>query len=504
MSTTVLVARLALAGMFAVAGAAKLADLAGSRRALREFGVPGALAPAVGVLLPLAELVVAVALVGRASARWGAVAGLMLLFGFVIAIGGALLRGEEPDCHCFGQLRSSPAGWSTLARNLALAALAGLILLDGPGISATGWLAGGGSGEVVAVIGGLLLLGLIAAQASFSYQLLRQNGRLITRVEALEQARGAFNVVAAGLPVGMMAPGFALPGVDSETLSLDSLRARGRAVLLVFSHPGCGPCQELLPRLARWQREHAEQLTIALVSQGDATDHRDPAVQDLLLQADREVADAYHALATPSAQLITAAGTIASPLAQGADEIAALLDRAVARSAPQLRVLHTGGHLSGVARRRVPAPATALGAGVGILATQALTGEASAASGAAALKQILAHAKPALGKDNSRVGAALKQRATHPKQVPTAAVKALQAERALVTSLHGKVAAVHTTHPAKPLTLSALSLSEQTLHELQRTLSSTKRSDIKRHAADTRALSGKARHAILQAEKALG
>lgn len=53
MEATLLGARLVLALVFAVAGAAKLADLAGSRRAIGDFGVPAALAAPLGTLLPL-------------------------------------------------------------------------------------------------------------------------------------------------------------------------------------------------------------------------------------------------------------------------------------------------------------------------------------------------------------------------------------------------------------------------------------------------------------------
>ncbi len=40
MATALLIARVLLAAVFLVAGLAKLADLAGSRQALRDFGVP--------------------------------------------------------------------------------------------------------------------------------------------------------------------------------------------------------------------------------------------------------------------------------------------------------------------------------------------------------------------------------------------------------------------------------------------------------------------------------
>ena len=66
-----LIARLTLAAVFAVAGLAKVADSAGSRKSLTEFGVPKSLAPALAWLLPVMELACAVALV-RSS--WAACA----------------------------------------------------------------------------------------------------------------------------------------------------------------------------------------------------------------------------------------------------------------------------------------------------------------------------------------------------------------------------------------------------------------------------------------------
>ena len=59
----ILAARLLLAGVFLVAGWAKLADAAGTRRSMADFGVPAMLAPAFAVLVPCAELACAAALV---------------------------------------------------------------------------------------------------------------------------------------------------------------------------------------------------------------------------------------------------------------------------------------------------------------------------------------------------------------------------------------------------------------------------------------------------------
>src|SRR5438874_6097778 len=138
MSLLLLFARLLLCAVFLVAGLAKLADLAGSRQAMRDFGVPGKLADVFGVLLPVAELASAVALIIPFTAWWGAVAAMALLLIFVAGIGYNLAHGRTPDCHCFGQLHSAPAGWSTLIRNLVLAGLAGVVVGFGRNASRPG------------------------------------------------------------------------------------------------------------------------------------------------------------------------------------------------------------------------------------------------------------------------------------------------------------------------------------------------------------------------------
>ena len=95
MDIVLLIARLVLAVVFLVAGFGKLADLAGSQQAMRDFGVPAVLAAPFGLLLPLAELVVAVALVPSAWAWWGALGAVVLLLIFVAGIGYNLAVGAR-------------------------------------------------------------------------------------------------------------------------------------------------------------------------------------------------------------------------------------------------------------------------------------------------------------------------------------------------------------------------------------------------------------------------
>jgi peroxiredoxin len=189
---------------------------------------------------------------------------------------------------------------------------------------------------VVALIIGVVLAAVIAIEGWLLLHLLQQNGRFLSRIEQLEEIFGGAELPAApvvGLPVGAPAPSFRLTGLYGETMTLDAFRAAGKPIMLLFSDPSCGPCDDLLPDVARWQREHGATLTIPIVSSGTPDENRPKVSQHglatLLLQEDQEVLDAYQAPGTPSAVLVRADGTIGSPVAVGASAIRALVERAV-------------------------------------------------------------------------------------------------------------------------------------------------------------------------------
>ena len=112
-----LIARLLTAGVFVVSGGAKLADRAGTRRAVTDFGVPPRLVRPVAEGLPWAELGAAALVLIPPTAWWGALASLLLLASFTVAVSVNLGRGRTPECRCFGQLASSTVGPGTLIRN---------------------------------------------------------------------------------------------------------------------------------------------------------------------------------------------------------------------------------------------------------------------------------------------------------------------------------------------------------------------------------------------------
>jgi thiol-disulfide isomerase/thioredoxin/uncharacterized membrane protein YphA (DoxX/SURF4 family) len=353
MDAALLIARLLLAAVFALAGVAKLSDLKGSRKAIIDFGLPAPLASTLALLLPMAELAVAAALIAASSAWWGALGALGLLLLFAVGISINLARGRKPECHCFGQLHSAPAGWRTLSRNAVLAAVAAFVVWEGTGgggagPSALSWPGNLTSTQLVAFVFGLVVLGLLLSQWWFLMHLLRQNGRLLVRVETLEARLGVGGVAPsgngsqarqqAGLPVGSEAPGFALSGLHGEALTLDSLRSSGKPVMLIFTDPDCGPCNVLLPEVGRWQEEHSDKLTVALISRGEAEENRtkaqEHALGNVLLQEDWEVSEAYRVGGTPSAVLVGADGVVKSSVAGGPDAIRGLVANLLRPQAP--------------------------------------------------------------------------------------------------------------------------------------------------------------------------
>jgi thiol-disulfide isomerase/thioredoxin len=199
----------------------------------------------------------------------------------------------------------------------------------------------------LSLIDGVAVLGLLAGQWWFLLHLLRQNGRLLVRLETLEDnlaaggtpsQNGGPTQPAEGLPLGVEAPAFSLEGLYGETLTLDSLRASGSPVMLLFTDPNCGPCNALLPEIGRWQEEHSEKLSIALISRGAVEENKaktsEHGLTKVLLQKDWEVSEAYKVRGTPSALVVRPDGTIGSPVAGGSEAIGDLVTRAVEAPSP--------------------------------------------------------------------------------------------------------------------------------------------------------------------------
>src|SRR5262245_40224411 len=202
-----------------------------------------------------------------------------------------------------------------------------------------------------------LILGVVCW---LGWQLLRQNGRLLLRLEALEERLNEFefgeSAASADLLIGSPAPEFELPNLAGKTETL--AQYRGRALLLVFFNPACGYCRELAPKLAALSSRTRQgneavaanslsEITVpksnghvtsaaanelpqlVILTTGDAEKNRELFREHrldfpVLLQKDAEIATAYQASGTPTGYLISAEGKIASKLAMGAEALLAL------------------------------------------------------------------------------------------------------------------------------------------------------------------------------------
>ena len=190
------------------------------------------------------------------------------------------------------------------------------------------------------------------------WQLLRQNGRMLLRLDELEkrldelefgeqgsqpngpdheEARAnRFNqhtlansrIKRDGLKSGTPAPDFRLPRLDGKgELSLRELRSQ--RVLLVFSDPHCGPCNHLAPQLERFHREHP-QITVLMISRGEPKENRAKVKEHgltfpVVLQQRWEISRRYAMFATPIAYLLDKGGVIASEVVVGVEPVLGLL-----------------------------------------------------------------------------------------------------------------------------------------------------------------------------------
>lgn len=136
-----------------------------------------------------------------------------------------------------------------------------------------------------------------------------------------------------GLKAGTPAPAFDLPDIHGQRVALEDYR--GRRVLLVFTDPHCGPCDQLAPDLVRLHQEHRDNgLALVMVGRGETEENRRKAEQHgfefpLILQDRWKLSKAYGIFSTPVAFLIDEQGIITRNVAAGADEILALAQEAL-------------------------------------------------------------------------------------------------------------------------------------------------------------------------------
>lgn len=215
----------------------------------------------------------------------------------------------------------------------------------------------------VVVVSSALLWILACAAGWLGYQLLRQGGRILVRLETLDEmilrlrqsADSLAHVLASnqprveatqpapppsGLPLGSAAPVFELPDLSGRRHSLSQFR--GRQSLLIFFNPQCGFCVQMLPRLAAAETPNGDgqRSTLLIVTTGDAAENRRLIEQHtirsrVLLQEKMEVASQYRVHGTPIGYLLDEEGRIASETLIGADALLEVWNQRCLGSAPR-------------------------------------------------------------------------------------------------------------------------------------------------------------------------
>lgn len=178
------------------------------------------------------------------------------------------------------------------------------------------------------------------------YQLVRQNGRILLRLEALEERLGELRpssgqahapapAAPTGLPVGTIAPEFELLNLAGLKKALSEFQ--GKRLLLTFFNPRCGFCVQMADDLAALPTDGRDGRPVPLVvSTGDAAENRQFFEEHgircpVLLQEQMEIGALYQAHGTPMGYLIDENGKIDSEIAVGSQALLALAEPGAGR-----------------------------------------------------------------------------------------------------------------------------------------------------------------------------
>lgn len=118
-----------LAGVFAVASVAKLANRSNFDPSFTIVGLTQPQSLLVWRVLPFLEAFVAVTLLVPIIRSIGAAIALLLGIAFVVVVGYAVVGGENFTCACFGSLSKNPVNLFTVLRNLMIIDAAFIVLM---------------------------------------------------------------------------------------------------------------------------------------------------------------------------------------------------------------------------------------------------------------------------------------------------------------------------------------------------------------------------------------
>ena len=336
MEIVLLLIRLVLFAVFALAGIGKLLDLKGSEQAVKDFGTPEEFAKTFAIAIPFAEIIFAFCFLFVSTSWVGALGGFILLLSFTGGMVWQMSQGNAPDCHCFGQIHSEPISRKSLVRNTIFLFLALFLMAQGRGSQGYDLTEGNSSSMQLLLI--FVVLALVAATLFYLKKVLDGQTEILRRIDLLELVasdgaqleRKEAGSPSDGLPIGSPFPDFDLTTASGDRVSLSKITGKRRPSIFFFVSPTCEPCKALLPEMERWDAELADRVNLVLLSSGSVEDNKarfSVFSDDVILQEKREVAESVYARWTPTALLVRADGTIGSHPAVGDIAIRALVHK---------------------------------------------------------------------------------------------------------------------------------------------------------------------------------
>lgn len=341
-----LLSRFLLALIFLFSSISKLANRDATTNAVLNLGVPIRWAKLVSKGLPIVELALVPLLLYFPTSFLGAIFALLLLILFTVFISINLRKGNNVECHCFGEFSSQPISWLTVARNIVFMLLTLVVIgtfnLSSP-ILFSSIFDNFRNIEIYLIATTILFIVIFFIQGWFIVHLTQQQGRLLLRLEELESFADAAKQRRIGrqhstytsnkISIGDKVPSFLSSTLSKRDFSLAKYLKTNNKLVLFFVDPNCGPCRALFPEIAYWQKKYGDFASFILISKGTQNENLTIAknlnASEYLVQENSELNTLFGIHSTPSAFVISSDGYMETNIARGAIQIKELIDKSV-------------------------------------------------------------------------------------------------------------------------------------------------------------------------------
>ena len=337
MEILLLVIRLFLFVIFALAAVGKMLDPEGSENSVKDFGVPDALAKPAALALPVVEAAVAVLLLFPETSWFGAIGAAVLMALFIAGMLYQISQGKSPHCHCFGEIHDSKVGVPSVVRNFVFLAAAAYLIYSGREFQ--GLPIGSDAGNVLqsalllAIFVGVIVLVSYAARRNRTESSLLQNSELDMVIagqskQVERQSAGNPNDTP---PIGSPFPDFVIQDANGGVVRRSDILSGDKYTLFLFFGLSCRACRAMAAEIAEFAAKYPNDLRVVIVSHGKSEENLekfgDVKADAVLLQDSRDLAMEVNAKWTPTAIMVRPDGIIASQTMVGDQAIRNLMQK---------------------------------------------------------------------------------------------------------------------------------------------------------------------------------